>query len=54
MRPLLPDQMADADGAALRDGDAEEVGEHDDVDAVGARGQRLGSHHVDEEGDDHL
>ena len=54
VRFLLAYQMPDADGAALRHGDAEQIGEHDDVDTIGAGGERFDSQHVDEVGDDDL
>ena len=47
-------QMADADGSALRHGDAEQVAEHDDVDTIRTRGKRLDTQHVDEISDNHL
>ena len=54
MRFSLSDEMTDADGASLCHGNAEEVGEHDNVDAVGTGGQCFDAQHIDEKGNHYL
>ena len=54
MRFSLSDEMTDTDGASLCHGNAEEVGEHDNVDAVGTGGQCFDAQHIDEKGNHYL
>ena len=50
----LPHEMPHKDIPTLRDADAEQKDEHDDIGAVSTGSQRLVANLIDEERDDHL
>ena len=54
MRFFLPYQMPDTYRSTLCHRDAEQIGEHNNIDAIGTCGKRLHSQHIDEISDYHL
>ena len=50
----LANEVPNQDAASLRDADAEEIDEHNDVVTIGTSGKRFVADLVDEEGNHHL